>query len=195
MVFLMKKKDKTKNKIINLFLLIIFLILIVLVYKYSYVKEIKDNVKFSNEYPSINKNNNFKYIDIDDAINIIENKTGLIYFGFPECIWCQKYIIYLNEIINEEKIKNVYYLNIKNDRNENNKSYQKLTSIIKDYLIDQETNQLYVPAAIIIKDGNIIYSNNDTSSIKDNVTADEYWTNDRINDFKNRLKNAIEEIK
>ncbi len=191
----MKITKKTANLIININIIISIILILIIVFKYITVKE-EDNIKFSNEYKNIDTNNKFIYKDIDEIIEILTNGTGIIFFGFPECIWCQEYVIYLNEIINEENIDNVYYLNIKNDRNKNTQSYNKLINILSDYLIENDNNikQLYVPTTIIVNNGEIIYNNNETSSINESISPNEYWNESKINEFKNNLRSNIKKI-
>ena len=184
-----------KDLIINILLLIIILLSLVFTFKYSYVKE-SDNVKFSKEYNEISSNNKFIYKNIEEIIDTINNKTGIVFLGYPECIWCQKYVTYVNEVINSENVNEIYYLNIKYDRSNNTKSYNKLLALLNNYLEDDNgTKQLYVPNLIVVKDGSIIYNNNDTSSIDENITPDDYWTTEKIDSFKNELKEAFNQMK
>ena len=177
-------------------MLISLILILTLVFRYSIVKE-TDNIRFSNEYKSIPTNNKFVYKNIDEIINIIKNESGIIYFGFPECIWCQEYVKYLNDVASEENVNAIYYYNIKQDRNNNTESYNELISILSDYLIlnGDGNKQLYVPNTTIVKNGTIIYNNNETASIDENVVPNEYWTISKINKFKEELNSYIKEIK
>ena len=65
-------------------------------------KTASDMEKFSAEYHEVAKNNVFVYRNIDEIINILEKGTGIVYLGFPECKWCQRYTKYLNEVIVDE---------------------------------------------------------------------------------------------
>ena len=191
----MKFFKNNKNLIINILICIFIIISLVFIWNYSRTVE-TDNVRFSNEYKNISTNNKFVYKDIDEILDILNNETGVIYFGFPECIWCQKYVIYLNEVANEENINEIYYFNIKEDRNKNTDNYNKLISVLNDYLIDNDNQkQIYVPNLTIVKNGNIIYNNNETASIDENITPDEYWTKEKVNNFKDALREKFKEIK
>ena len=52
-----------------------------------------DNVKFASEY-SINKDNPFVYSYGSEVVDIIKNKSGIIYLGFSSNDWCKYYIIH-----------------------------------------------------------------------------------------------------
>ena len=64
-----------------------------------------DNIKFSKEYTSVNADNVFVYRNINEIINILDNGTGIVYLGFPECKWCQAYVPYLNEVAKENNLE------------------------------------------------------------------------------------------
>ena len=57
-----------------------------------------DAEKFAQEYTEVGTDNVFVYRDMDEIIRILEHGTGVVYLGFPECPWCQRYVKYLNEV-------------------------------------------------------------------------------------------------
>lgn len=192
-----------KNKYIKLISTIIILIIIVsisiLIYKKfeNNQKIQKDNEKFKTEYPKVDKDNLFIYSDINTIINIIENKTGIIYIGFPECIWCQAYVPILNEAAKEEGIEKIYYLNILEDRKNNTINYQKLLNLLDaNLLFDDEGNKrIYVPDVTIVKNGKIIGHNNESSIITEkDQTPEEYWTEERKKLLKENLKESFKKL-
>jgi predicted bacteriocin transport accessory protein len=192
-----------KNKYIKLISTILILIIIVsisiLIYKKfeNNQKIQKDNEKFKTEYPKVDKDNLFIYSDINTIINIIENKTGIIYIGFPECIWCQAYVPILNEAAKEEGIEKIYYLNILEDRKNNTINYQKLLNLLDvNLLFDDEGNKrIYVPDVTIVKNGKIIGHNNESSIITEkDQTPEEYWTEERKKLLKENLKESFKKL-
>ena len=52
--------------------------------------EITDALKFAEEYTLVPDDNVFVYSDVDEIIDILENGTGVVYLGFPECQWCDQ---------------------------------------------------------------------------------------------------------
>ena len=157
-------------------------------------KAVSDMEKFSAEYHEVSKNNVFVYRNIDEIINILEKGTGIVYLGFPECKWCQRYTKYLNEVAMDMGISKIYYYNIREDRKLNTENYQKIVSILENYLQnDEEGNKrIYVPSAIALKKGEIVGFDDETAwDTKGFETPDEYWNTDEVNDLKEKLEKMI----
>ncbi len=143
----------------------------------SYYKIINNNkesdaIKFKNEYEELNnkkanssnqyknikidKENPVKYSNYDEIIDVINNKTGVIYLGFPECPWCRTALPVLLDVLSDNDVGTLYYLNIKSERdsyvvqdgeityeldNDNNpikgsEGYFKLLDALDEYLTD-----------------------------------------------------------
>ena len=159
--------------------------------------EISDAVKFSMEYDTVDENNVFVYTDIDKIINVLENETGIVYLGFPECQWCKKYVVYLNEVAKSRNISTIYYYNIKEDRANNSENYLKLVDILKEYLQKDENGnpRIYVPAVIFVSNGNILGFDDETSlDTLGHSNPNEYWTDEEVKDLKSRLNSYIDNI-
>ena len=157
-------------------------------------KTVSDMEKFSAEYHEVAKNNVFVYRNIDEIINILEKGTGIVYLGFPECKWCQRYTKYLNEVAMDMGISKIYYYNIREDRKLNTENYQKIVYIIEKYLQnDEEGNKrIYVPSVIALKKGEIVGFDDETAwDTKGFETPDEYWNTDEVNDLKEKLEKMI----
>lgn len=157
-------------------------------------KTVSDMEKFSAEYHEVAKNNVFVYRNIDEIINILEKGTGIVYLGFPECKWCQRYTKYLNEVAMDMGISKIYYYNIREDRKLNTENYQKIVSILENYLQnDEEGNKrIYVPSVIALKKGEIVGFDDETAwDTKGFETPDEYWNRDEVNDLKEKLEKMI----
>ena len=160
-------------------------------------KTISDSEKFSKEYTGVSTNNYFVYKNIDEIIKILEHGTGVVYLGFPECPWCQAYVPVLNEVADMEGLEDIAYYNILEDRKENTKKYQKIVSILNDYLPydDNGNKRVYVPAVISVIDGKIVGFDDETS--KDTLgfdNPDDYWTKDRISNLKKKLSQMISQV-
>ena len=157
-------------------------------------KTVSDMEKFSAEYHEVAKNNVFVYRNIDEIINILEKGTGIVYLGFPECKWCQRYTKYLNEVAMDMGISKIYYYNIREDRKLNTENYQKIVSILENYLQnDEEGNKrIYVPSVIALKKGEIVGFDDETAwDTKEFETPDEYWNTDEVKDLKEKLEKMI----
>ena len=99
-----------KRKISIFLIIIVAVVGTILIYKH-FDKKVIDNksvTKFSDEYTLVDKDNVFVYSNIDEIANMIENGTGIIFIAYPECPWCQRYAMYLNEVAKENNIKEIY---------------------------------------------------------------------------------------
>ncbi len=187
------KKNKTFI-IIGLILIIIFILCFYLKTSKT-INEQTDSEKFAKEYGLVNQkgdiiDNVFVYRSNEEIIKILKNGTGIVYLGFPECPWCNEYVIYLNEVAKENKVEKIYYLNILEDRKNNTKEYQEIVSILSEYLQnDEEGNKkIYVPAVIAVKDGKIVGFDDETAwDTKGYDSPSDYWKNEDLEGLKNKL--------
>ena len=157
-------------------------------------KEKTDGEKFSEEYTEVTKDNLFVYRSINQIINILENGTGVVYLGFPECPWCQRYTKYLNEVAKDMGIEKIYYYNIREDRTNNTDNYLKIVSILKEYLqYDEEGNKrIYAPSIITLKKGEIVGFDDETAwDTKGFSKPDDYWTEEEVKELKTKLEKMI----
>ncbi len=187
-----------KKKRIMILVSVIILLMIGVVSLVLFLKKDKKTVsdmeKFSTEYHEVANNNVFVYRNIDEIINILEKGTGIVYLGFPECKWCQRYTKYLNEVAMDMGISKIYYYNIREDRKLNTENYHKIVSILENYLQnDEEGNKrIYVPSVIALKKGEIVGFDDETAwDTKGFETPDEYWNRDEVNDLKEKLEKMI----
>lgn len=160
-------------------------------------EEKTDAQKFAEEYNTITDDNYYVYRTDEEIIKILENGTGIVYLGFPECPWCKAYVPMLNEIADIEGLEKIYYYNIYEDRLNNTESYQKIVSIIEEYLqYDSEGNKrIYVPAIIAIYKGEIVGFDDETSyDTKGFETPEEYWTEDEVSELKSKLTQMVNDV-
>lgn len=151
-----------------------------------------DAVKFKNEYESLNEKVNDsgkKYVEVsidddnvitysnyNEVMDILNNGTGVIYFGFPECPWCRNVVPILLESAEITGINKIYYYNALSIRdtkvlNENGtittekegtEEYYNLISVLSEYLgeykglNDTSIKRLYFPTVVFVKDGEIL---------------------------------------
>ena len=177
---------------------VVLVIILLLTLTLTACKEnISDSQKFAEEYTEVPEYNAFVYKEAEEIIKILEHGTGIVYLGFPECPWCQAYVPILSEVADIEGIDKIYYFNILNERKENTQNYQKMVSILSDYLqYDDEGNKrIYVPAIIAVIDGQIIGFDDESSY--DTLGYDDpkdYWTEDRKENLKKRLTEMISKV-
>lgn len=186
-----------KRKISIFLIIIVAVVGTILIYKH-FDKKVIDNksvTKFSDEYTLVDKDNVFVYSNIDEIANMIENGTGIIFIAYPECPWCQRYAMYLNEVAKENNIKEIYYLNIKHDRQINSSKYSKIVRLLENYLYSDDTGKakIFVPDLIFVKNGKIIANDNETAITMASMDIETYWTEEVIMEFKDKITNYIKE--
>ena len=190
---------KNKGIIITMGIIIVILVAIIiflLVGNKNEEQTVKsDAEKFSEEYTLVDKDNKFRYAAIDEVIDTLEDGTGVVYLGFPECKWCQQYTVYLNELAKDRNIPEIMYYNIREDRQNNTKNYQTIVNILNDYLPeDEEGNpRVYVPEVIFMSNGKILGFDDETAyDTKGYDEPSEYWTKKEVNDLKDRLNSYLD---
>lgn len=177
---------------------IVFIAVIGALLIYKYCKPpatVKVNNNFNNEYNLVDENNVFVYKSIDDILITLDKGTGIIFLGFPECSWCQNYVKYLNDVAVSKNIDIIYYYNFKSIRESNTEKYKKLVNRLDDYLFLDDTGsyRLYAPTLVIVKEGKILSFDNETSLMTNPILPKEYWTEEKINSFKEKIGNYFDE--
>lgn len=195
-----KKEEKKNNKIVYIIIGILAAIALVIGFYVGYNSVINnketDAVKFASEYP-ISEDNVFVYRTLEEVNKILENGTGLIFLGFPECPWCRGYVPIINEIAKQEKLEKVYYFNIKQDRADNTELYQKTVKLLEENLrYDEEGNRrIYAPSLIAVKNGKVVgfddtrYWNN-----KSYETPEDFWNKEDLTSMKEKLVKMITDV-
>ncbi len=72
-----------------------------------------DAIRFHLEYSKVKKDNVYKYSTYSNVINTLENKTGIIYLGFPSCALCKEITPILNDVAKEKKLKRSFIITLK----------------------------------------------------------------------------------
>lgn len=153
-------------------------------------KVVIDNEKFDLEYGNVSKDNVFVYANAQDVYTRFKSGNAVVFMGFSSNKWSGYYAEMLNTAAKESGIKEILYYDFKKDREEKNATYQsivlKLTSYT--YTNDNGVQNIYAPTMFIIKDGKVIYFDNETAIMKGNLNPSEYWNEDnkavQINKFK-----------
>ena len=157
-------------------------------------KNLTDSERFALEY-DIDKNNMFKYSYGSEIVDVIKNKTGVIYLGFSSNEWSRYYVKNLYDVLNINHINNVYYYDIQKDRAVSSKYFRELKRLLAPYLyqVDSSENNVFTPALILVKDGKIVHYDDETA-IQRGVSPSDYWTTERINEFKVRIDAYLREV-
>ena len=96
--------------------------------------------------------NRVQYVGEEELFSILENGTGVIYFGYPSCPWCRNIVETLVDVTNRAEVS-VYYVNV-----HRLKDSKRVISYLEDYLNRNEEGKLtlYVPDVYFVKDGQIL---------------------------------------
>lgn len=204
--------------------IILLLIIMAIIYTYNYYHNyIKtDSYKFKKEYEALNNmntndnkhkyrkiniptTNNIVYADIDTIFDVLNNKTGIIYFGKPECPWCRDIISTLIKTAANNNVSKIYYYNPDKIRQENSTEYQELIKRLNQYLETDTTTQnkndsnfdinkkrLYMPDVYFVKEGNIV--GNHIGSVDSQKDPYISLSNTQKNELKKIYTNLINKM-
>lgn len=163
-------------------LLVVLLIIISMATGCS-VKKVEDlspEEKFAKEY-SVSKDNSFKYISIDEVLDIFKSGSGIVFFGNSDNEESTETVKLFMESILESKHSDivVYYYNPVVIRDNDTSKYNELVDLLGDNLSknSDDNSYLYLPDIYFVKDGKILGHNNEVAISKkeeDNNTQEEY---------------------
>lgn len=147
------------------------------------------------------------FIDINptQAIDMIENGTGILIFESDQCPWCNKARPILEEVAKESGIK-VYSANIQDIKSnpregkEGTEEYKKILELLNEYLndyLDEDGNsfgekRVYIPDVYAIKDGKILGHN--LGTVKSHTDKDTEMTEEEKQELREIYKNLIESV-
>lgn len=226
----MKKKRKNINNR-NIIILIVVLLIIIFILSFVNVSKNKltyDERYFKREYEKLNgkKNsagkkyyslnidddNGIEYLTKKEVTKFIKEETGILYFGFAQCLYCRSAVEVLLDAKDFMDIDKIYYYNAYGDRDEKyldssgeiytlhqgSDTYYEILKLlgnkaeVYDGLNDNTIKRLYFPTVLFIKDGSIKKMHVSTvESNKDNkkLTKKEY------NELKKIYIDGIKKIK
>ena len=181
---------KLNKKIVLSAIIVLIIAIIILIIIFNNKDNNNDASKFSNEYTNVPINNKFIYVDAKEAVDILQNKTGILFMGFSDCLWCQDYAKYLNEVIMDTTISEIYYLDIYNDRKKDSKEYKEIIKILNNNLSydDMGNHQILVPSTTFVLNGMVINYDDETSYVSSDMNSKkDYWTDDKVRQFKDKI--------
>lgn len=188
-------KNIIKIVLRTLILLILIVIVAIVFYKKINKSQMNESESFSLEYVGVPTDNIYVYATQAEILEAFELEKSVIFFGFPECKWCQEYAIHLNEIAKEYGVEEILYYNIKEDREKNTEFYKQIVAKVSDYLFKDENEnfKIYVPDVYFVQNGKIVGHNNDTSTIS-KMEIDEYYTEENTKELQEKLNTLFNEI-
>lgn len=184
----MKKKLKRVFQVI-LFVLIIAAFIFIGTRDFT-KKDINDNEKFDFEYSYVSKDNVFVYANAQDVYAKFKNGNAVVFMGFSTNKWSGYYADMLNTAAKEAGVKEILYYDFKKDRESKNATYQSivLKLSVYTYTDDVGNQNIYAPTMFIIKNGRIVYFDNETAIMKGTLSPEDYWNEEnrvmQIDKFK-----------
>lgn len=139
----------------------------------------------------ISENNPVVYMTMEELFTLMEEeRSGIVYFGFPECPWCRTLIPSLLNAMNAGGIERLYYINNYEERDlkelkdgeiittqQGSDDYYKLLEVMGDYaqvysgLGDDSIKHIYYPTVLFIKGGKIVAMHTGTVASQTDVWA------------------------
>lgn len=156
---------------------------------------VADNIRFYRDYPSVSQENIYYYATYDEVVEVLTKGTGIVFFGFPACPYCQMYAPVLDEVARERSAQKIYYLNIKDMRENETDEYKRLVEIVSKYIESDEkgNKRIYVPDTYFVKEGKIVGHNNSMSMLSSEI-ANEYFTEEVRKELKQQLIEHAEKV-
>lgn len=116
------------------------------------------------DYPDFeDSDHQFIQKNMEDIFQLLENKgSGILYFGFPLCPWCDEALPIMNSEAKKinEKILYVQTRDMERELLYTPEDRETLISYIGDSM-DEDTDgnlQLFVPYVVVLKDGKVLSS-------------------------------------
>ncbi len=129
---------------------------------------------------SLKENNPVQIKTDEEILDVLENGTGVIYFGFNSCPWCRSMVETLIESFDDNELENLYYVDVKDIRStfevkkkkvvntkKGTDAYYDILEYLDEYLTeykitsnkkeyDTKEKRLYAPTVVVLKNGEII---------------------------------------
>lgn len=158
-------------------------------------RKLTDQEAFTKEY-KITKDNLYIYKSGQEVLEILNTGSGIIFMGYSENKWSSIIAEVLNEVASNLGLKELYYYNFKKDRSNNNSYYENIVNQLKPFLpiLDNDVVNIYAPAVLIVKNGEIIYFDDETSIMRGEKNISEYWTVEKKHLKKEEYQQALQKF-
>lgn len=196
----------------------------------------KDSLRFKEEYEAYNnkereddrgnyfqelsipKENPIKYATAKEVANVIENGTGVIYFGYPTCPWCRNAVPVLIEAAQKKSLDTIYYLNVNEYKNmfavkdgkvikikDEKEGYYDLLKVLdkeldpfiitsngKNYEVGEK--RIYVPFIVFVQKGKIVSTHQGTVTLNNGQTKYDALTEEQHKELLDTYISAMNKI-
>lgn len=163
------------------------------------LKKLPDNQRFKREYEEYNydipleivEDNTVSYIYKDNILEILENETGIVYFGYPSCPWCRNAVPVLVETAVANQLP-IYYFDL-TQFTEIDDTYNSLLEIINKHLGTENQDYIDVPLVLTIQNGTILA--NRIGTVGSHTDPYVVMTQDEMLELSQRYQEIINFIK
>lgn len=186
-----------KNPITQIILVALFVIIICVTV--LFIRMSTD--KLTNDYPNLSFYNKYEVIDAKFAKELVSSSNSyILVMGFSSCPWCQQLIPQIDAVAKELKYAPVYYLDIKDMRDNLESSDRDSYLAIKDFAtvaLDTVNDRISAPTVIFVKEGKI--EDYHRGTISGHTLAEDkslrLLTEEEILDLRKILKEKFEKVK
>lgn len=192
-----KSKKIYQSKKIGFVLLLIGLFLAAASLSFVLFRSQPGEIDFRDNYTKAPVNHIYRTVYADEAIEFLNNRTGVMLLGFPQCPWCQGLVPHLDDAAKNSGVKQILYFDVRADRTDNTETYQKIVKVLAPFLEKDEAGEprVYVPQVVIVKNGKIVGSwRLEFPSDMKNPTPDNFWTEKNIADVKDQLSKQFKKL-
>ena len=143
----------------------------------------------------LNKDYVFDGINHSKVLNKLSSKNdSIIYICIDGNKLCTKYGLLIDEVAKTYSIDTIYYYDIKEDRENNNGTYQKIITKLSNYVLTDDLGRqnLYSPTLLFIKKGEVYIFDDSLSINHGEIDIDKVWTEDEKKKKREFLLNAME---
>lgn len=146
----------------------------------------------SNEAKTLSED--FKPMSFEEAIAFFEDKqSGLLYFGFPNCPWCQEVIPIVHELASQADVP-VHYIQTRDEKgirlytdSQRDDMAPYLNGFIRNNAKGEPT--LYVPLVLAIENGQVIKGHQ--GSVSGHNAHEEELTSTQKQELQEDLKELV----
>ena len=136
----------------------------------------------------------FVGIDPSEFIRVFQEKgTGIFYFGYADCPYCNEAIPYLNEVAKENDIK-IHYIDVYSDQYNFFEYFETVKALLEEILpVEDGEVVMYTPTVVAIRNGEIVGHH---TSLSERNVWEEYNPSDKaINELKKDYQKLIDAIR
>lgn len=176
-----------KEKVIAATIGMIVLIGILVGLKFEITKELNKTPqeKFKDNYPLVSSAHPFVIRSEKEVMTLLDNGTGFLLIGNKNDLRSSSYVSILDEIGNGI-IKEINYYEVESDF-DTGQVKEKLEGMLDKNI------KIEAPLLLMIKGGKIIEYENELLTIEKKEDLDHYWTEEKKEQFRQRLEQMQEE--